>query len=74
MNVNLLKSQIALRGKTIKEISEKLKISKSAMYRKMYGKSEFTRAEISILIDYLEINFEKAIEIFFAEKVSYEET
>ncbi|MBY6789252.1 helix-turn-helix transcriptional regulator [Clostridium botulinum] len=70
MNVNLLKSQIALRGKTIKEIAEKLKISKSAMYRKMYGKSEFTRAEISILIDYLEINFEKAIEIFFAEKVS----
>lgn len=70
MNTNLLKSQIALCGKTIKDIAKKLKISKSAMYRKMYGKSEFTRAEISVLIDYLEINVDKAMKIFFEEKVS----
>ena len=57
MNVNLLKSQIALKGK-------------SALYRKMYRKSEFTRAEISILITYLEIDVEQAMEIFFDEKVS----
>lgn len=70
MNVNLLKSQIALKGKTFKEIATKLKISKSALYRKMYGKSEFTRVEISILITYLEIDIEQAMEIFFTEKVS----
>lgn len=70
MNVNLLKSQIALRGKSFKEIAIKLKISKSALYRKMYGKSEFTRVEISILIAYLEIDTEQAMEIFFNEKVS----
>lgn len=70
MNVNLLKSQIALKGKTFKEIANKLNISKSALYRKMHGKSEFTRLEISILISYLEINIEQAMEIFFTEKVS----
>ncbi|MDU1313902.1 MAG: XRE family transcriptional regulator [Clostridium septicum] len=70
MNVNLLKSQIALKGKTFKEIAAELKISKSALYRKMYGKSEFTRIEISILITYLGIDIEQAMEIFFTEKVS----
>ena len=70
MNVNLLKSQIALKGKTFKEIATKLKISKSALYRKMYRKSEFTRSEISILITYLEIDVEQDMEIFFDEKVS----
>lgn len=70
MNVNLLKSQIALKGKSFKEIAIKLKISKSALYRKVYGKSEFTRAEISILISFLEIDVEQAMEIFFNEKVS----
>lgn len=70
MNVNLLKSQIVLKGKSFKEIAIKLKISKSALYRKMYGKSEFTRAEISTLINFLEINVEQAMEIFFNEKVS----
>lgn len=70
MNVNLLKSQIALKGKTFKEIANKLNISKSALYRKMYGKSEFTRAEISILISFLDIDVEQAMEIFFTENVS----
>ena len=35
MDINLLKSQIALKGKTIKEIASRLEISKSALYRKM---------------------------------------
>lgn len=70
MNTNLLKAQITLSGKTIKETAKKLNISKSAMWRKMYGKSEFTRSEISILIDYLGIKVEEAMKIFFDEKVS----
>lgn len=70
MNVNLLKSKIVLQGKSLKDVASKLKISKSALYRKMYGKSEFTRGEISILIKYLEIDVAQAMEIFFEEKVS----
>lgn len=70
MNVNLLKSQIALKGKNVSEIVKTLKISKSAWYRKISGKSDFTRQEISELMDYLEIETEKAMKIFFDEKVS----
>ncbi|NSB16492.1 helix-turn-helix domain-containing protein [Clostridium beijerinckii] len=70
MNVNLLKAQIALKGKKISEVSETLKISKSAFYRKLNGKSDFTRQEICDLINYLGIDTEKAMEIFFYQKVS----
>lgn len=71
MNVNLLKSVIALKGKTIKELAKGLGLSKSGMYRKMHGQSEFTRAEIQKLIEILEIDFNTAMEIFFTEKVSF---
>lgn len=70
MNVNLLKAQIVLKGKKMSDIAEKLKISKSALYRKLKGTSDFTRREIFELMNYLEIDAIKAIEIFFGEKVS----
>lgn len=70
MNINLLKSQIALKGKKLSEIAEKLKISKSALYRKLNCTSDFTRQEICILISFLEIDTKKAMDIFFNEKVS----
>ena len=70
MNVNLLKSQIVLKNKKISEIAEKLNISKSALYRKLKCKTEFTRQEIEILISYLDLNIEMAMAIFFNEKVS----
>ncbi|CAI3208569.1 XRE family transcriptional regulator [Clostridium neonatale] len=70
MNINLLKAQIALKGKKISDITDLLKISKSAIYRKLSGKSDFTRKEILMLINFLDISTEKAMEIFFNEKVS----
>ncbi len=70
MNVNLLKAQIALKGKKISDITKLLKISKSAIYRKLSGKSDFTRKEILLLINFLDISNDKAMDIFFDEKVS----
>lgn len=70
MNINLLKAQIALKGKKISDITDLLKISKSAIYRKLNGKSDFTRKEILMLINFLDISTEKAMKIFFDEKVS----
>ncbi len=70
MNINMLKAQIALKGKKVNDITKLLKISKSAVYRKLNGKSDFTRKEILLLINFLEINTDKAMEIFFNEKVS----
>lgn len=70
MNVNLLKAQIVLKGKKISDITKLLKISKSATYRKLSGKSDFTRKEILLLINFLDISINKAMDIFFNEKVS----
>lgn len=71
MNAKLLKAQIVLKGKKINEVAKMLNISRSALYRKINGKSDFTRKEISDIIDYLGIRFDIAMSIFFSETVSY---
>lgn len=70
MNTNLLKSYMVLKEKNACDLAQSLKISKSAFYRKLNKSSEFTRKEISMLMDLLELDKEKAFEIFFDEKVS----
>ncbi len=70
MDINMLKAQFVLKGKSISDIAGLLNISKSAIYRKLKGKSEFTRKEILLLISFLEINTDKAMSIFFNDKVS----
>lgn len=70
MNINLLKSQIALKGKKITDIARILSISKTAIYRKLNGDSDFTRQEIFKIIEYLGIDTELAMKIFFDDKVS----
>lgn len=68
MNVNLLKAQIVLKGKKISDITNLLKISKSATYRKLNCKSDFTRKEILLLINFLDIDVKKAMDIFLMKK------
>lgn len=52
MKINLLKAHMALKGKSINEIVDLLGISKSTIYRKLKGKSEFTRKEMLLLINF----------------------
>ncbi|MBU3171384.1 helix-turn-helix domain-containing protein [Clostridium estertheticum] len=70
MNIKLLKAQMALNDKKTSEVAKLLGISKSAMYRKLNGNSDFTRKEICRLITCLGIETEKAMDIFFELKVS----
>ncbi|KRU24045.1 TetR family transcriptional regulator [Clostridium sporogenes] len=70
MNTILLKSQIVLNNKRIPDVAKELRISKSAFYRKLRGDTEFTRQEISKMIDYLNLSVDIAMDIFFNEKVS----
>ena len=70
MNINLLKSKIVLKGKKIPTIANDLGISRTSLYRKLKGKSEFTRSEIARLIGILDLKKENAIEIFFNDLVS----
>lgn len=70
MNANLLKSQIILKGHTLKQVSCYLDVSKSSLYRKMYGENEFTRKEMLKLKHLLDLSNDSMMEIFFSEKVS----
>ena len=68
MNKALLMYEMNKRNITIKMMCERLKISRSAFYRKCNGITEFTQSEIQEIIDYLCL--ESPVEIFFSEKVS----
>lgn len=67
MNTNLLKAQIVLKGYTLTQVSCYLDVSKSALYRKMYGENEFTRKEMMKLKHLLGLSNEIMMEIFFNE-------
>ncbi|MBN1059305.1 helix-turn-helix domain-containing protein [Clostridium botulinum] len=64
MKANLLKAHMALKGKNIVDIVDLLEISKSTMYRKLNGDSEFDRREIVLLINFLGISKDEAMNIF----------
>jgi len=66
MKSNLLKAKIIERGFTISELSNKISISPVTFYRKMSGKSEFDRSEITAISDKLSLSSEDIIDIFFS--------
>ena len=70
MNSKLLKAQIIMCGKKMNDVANELGISKTAFYRKLKGETEFTRHEIEVIINYLGLTIEKAVDIFFGEKVA----
>lgn len=70
MDTNKLRYFIADRGKSISDIEAALGISKTALYRKMNSKSEFTREEIQKLILVLGLSDEETMSVFFNDKVS----
>lgn len=60
--------EMSKRNVSIREMCEKLNMSRSAFYRKCNGTSEFTQGEIQKIVDILELD--SPMGIFFAEKVS----
>lgn len=63
-----LEYEMKSRGVSVDALCEKIGISRSAYYRKVSGKSEFTQGEIQKIVDYLGLS--SPMGIFFAEKVS----
>ena len=70
MNNNLLKGKIIEKGLSLKEFSAQTGIKKAALYRKLSGKTEFSRLEIEKMIDVLNLSPIQIGNIFFSEKVS----
>lgn len=68
MDKALLKYEMSKNNITVGNLCEKLKMSRSAFYRKCNGKSDFTQKEIQAIVDLL--NLESPMAIFFAKQVS----
>lgn len=65
---NKLKAQMTLLGITAKDLAKELDINEATFYRKLQRDGDFTRKEINILIQVLQI--ENPEEIFFAEELA----
>lgn len=70
MDTNKLKYFLAARGETLSSYEQALGVSKTALYRKMKGKTEFTREEIEKTIRFLHLTEADTMSIFFSSRVS----
>lgn len=68
MDNALLEYEMKKKGVTNADLCRELGISRSALYRKRNGKSEFTQGEIQKIVDVLKLD--SPMGIFFSEKVS----
>ena len=70
MNATELKIQMIRNKKTIEDLCFAIGISKSAWFRKIKGKSQFTQSEIAGLKSELNLDDHLVGIIFFSDKVS----
>lgn len=68
MDKALLKYTMEKNNVSVEQLCGFIGISKAAFYRKINGKSEFTRTEIMGICECL--NLDSPVDIFFASKVS----
>ena len=68
MNKARLRYEMDTRSISVEDLCAYIGISKSAFYKKLNGKSEFTRREIEMICQRLELD--SPVDIFFADKVS----
>lgn len=68
MDANKLRDSIAARGKTLRAFEAAFGSSKTALYRKMKGKSACTREEIQKPSFWVGLSDEEAMSIFLAMK------
>lgn len=72
MNINALRSKMALYGDNGGDLAEYLKISRTTLSSKMNetNGAEFTQGEIQKIKERYKLNSKEVDEIFFDEKVS----
>ncbi|MBE7032912.1 MAG: hypothetical protein E7406_01645 [Ruminococcaceae bacterium] len=61
----LLRSKIVAKGMKIDQFCRETGIKKTSLYRKLSGKTQFTRGEIERIIIELELTSEEIMDIFF---------
>ena len=70
MNVIELKNKIFSAGSTFESLSAFLGMNISTFYRKINGKSDFTRNEIILISSYLGLSNNDVFIIFFANELA----
>lgn len=68
MNNKKLTEAMSACGVSIAAMCSRLRLSRSAFYRKTRGISEFTRSEIQAIVDILQLD--SPMDIFFSKEVS----
>ena len=66
VDLNKLKGVFREKNKTYIDIANALNISVTSVSNKMNGKSQFDIVEINILVDFLDMDKEEAMNIFLA--------
>lgn len=63
---NLFKAKLIEKGKTTSNIASAIGCNEVTLYRKINGTSDFTRNEIQLIKQELDISFDDVEAIFFA--------
>lgn len=64
--LNLFKAKLAELGLSVKDVAMAVGCNEATMYRKMNGESDFTRNEIQLLKQTMQMTSEEVERIFFA--------
>lgn len=67
---NKFKYIVSIRGYTLEKVADEIGVNPATLYRKVSGRSDFTRAEIQLIRNFLNLTSEEADSIFFAGKVA----
>ena len=70
MNANELKGAITAKGMTVQAFCDRNGFNRSTFDRKLNGSSEFDRDEIERIINALDLPWDRARAIFFADAVT----
>ena len=65
--LNVFKSKLSLQEKTMRDVASAIGINEATLYRKVNGTSDFTRNEIQIIKQFLDLTSDEVESIFFAD-------
>lgn len=67
---NKFKYIVSIRGYTLEKVADEIGVNPATLYRKMNGVSDFTRAEMQLIRNLLDLSIKEADDIFFARKLA----
>jgi hypothetical protein len=70
MNVAELRAEFCRNGKSLGDVSKALGINRASLWRRLNGSVDFNRKEIVMLINFLCLDPDKIMYIFFDQKVA----